>query len=250
MADGNPGIAMPGHNGPPAFETLRVSLEDHLDEARNWADGTPAETQEQVDEIARLIDELNQGAKAMDAERVREKKPLDDQIAAIQDRYNVWLAPLKNKVPGKVPMAIEALNAAKRPFLLELERQQAEAARKAREEAEAKALAAAEALRQADAANLSAREEAEAKIREAEEAARAAKAAEGAKAHTHGGGRAQGLRTKRVAVLTDANAAIRFYWQENPQPFLDLVQKLADDDARANRNAASGHGVEFREERV
>lgn len=250
MADGNPGIAQPGHNGPPAFETLRVNLEDHLDEARNWADGTPAETQEQVDEIARLIEELTQGAKAMDAERVREKKPLDDQIAAIQDRYNVWLAPLKNKVPGKVPMAIEALNAAKRPFLQELERQQAEAARKAREEAEAKAREAAEAARKADAANLAGREEAEAKIREAEEAARAAKAAEGAKAHAHGGGRAQGLRTKRVAEVTDANAAIRFYWQENPQPFLDLVQKLADDDARANRRVAEGHGVTFREERV
>lgn len=241
---------MPGHNGPPAFETLRVNLDDLLVESRNWADGTPAETQEQVDEIARLIEELTQGAKAMDAERVREKKPHDDAVKAIQDRYNVWLAPRTNKVPGKVPMAIEALNAAKRPFLLELERQQAEAARKAREEAEAKAQAAAEAMRQADAANLSAREDAEAKIREAEDAAKAAKAAEGVKAHAHGGGRAQGLRTKRVAVLTNVNDAIKFYWKDNPQPFIDLVQKLADDDARANRKAADGHGVEFREERV
>lgn len=242
---------MPGHNGPPAFETLRVNLDDLLIESHNWADGKAAETQEQVDEIARLIEELKDGASAMEAERVKEKKPLDDQIKAIQDRFNVYLAPLSNKsVKGKVPLAIEALNAAKRPFLLELERQQAEAARKAREEAEAKAQAAAEALRQADAANLSAREEAEAKIREAEDAAKAAKAAEGAKAHAHGGGRAQGLRTVRVARVTDWDAAIKFYWKENPQPFLDLVQKLADDDARANRKAADGHGVEFREERV
>lgn len=241
---------MPGHNGPPAFETLRVNLEDHLDEARNWADGTPAETQEQVDEIARLIEELTQGAKAMDAERVREKKPLDDQIAAIQDRYNVWLAPLKNKVPGKVPMAIEALRAAQRPFLLAREAEIEAARQKAREEADAKAREAAEAARAANAADLTAKEEAEAKVREAEEAARAAREADKAKAHAHGGGRAQGLRTRRVAEVTDPAAAARFYWQENPQPFIDLVQKLADDDARANRRVAEGHGVTFREERV
>lgn len=246
MADGVNHIP----NEPSPFDALRINLDDALIEARNWADATPAETQEQVDEIARLIDDLNAGAKAMEAERVREKKPFDDAIQAIQDRFNVYLAPLKNKSPGKVPLAIEALNAAKRPFLLKREAELEEERRKAREEAQAKAREAQEAARKAAASDLSAREEAEAKIRAAEQAAADAKAAEKAKAHAHGGGRAQGLRTRVVAEITDLNAAVRFYWKDQPQAFADLVQKLASDDARQNRRAAESHGVTFREERV
>lgn len=238
-------------NEPTPFDALRINLDDLLTEAKNWADGQAAETQAQVDEIARLIDELNAGAKAMEAERVREKKPHDDQIAEIQGRYGPYLAPLTNKgVKGKVPLAIEALRAAQRPFLIELERQQAEAARKARDEAEAKARAAQEAARQAAASDLAAKEASESKIREAEEAERAAKQAEKAKAHAHGGGRAQGLRTKLVGTMTDPVSAMRAYYLESPQPFIDLTQSLIDADARQNRRWAEGKGVTFREERV
>lgn len=236
-------------NEPPTpFDAHRINLDDLLVEARNWADGDPATTQAQVDEIARLIDDLNTGAKAMEAERVKEKKPHDEAVKEIQDRYNIYLAPLSNKtVKGKVPLAIDALNAAKRPFLI-AEEAKLEAARKAaREEAEAAAKAAAEAARQADAANLEAREAVDAKIKAAEDAQRAAKIAENAKAHAHGGGRAQGLRTRVVAEITDLDAAVRHYWSENRAAFADLVQRLADDDARQNRRGAKG--VTFREER-
>lgn len=245
MADG--AVHIP--NATP-FDLITESIDDALLEARNWCDGEAAETQEQVDEIARIIDDLNANAKALEAERVKEKKPLDDQIQKIQDRYNVYLAPLKNRTPGKVPSAVDALNAAKRPFLLKREAEIEEQRRKAREEAEAKAREAAEAARKAAASDLAAREEAEAKVRAAEDAERAAREAEKARAHAHGEGRAQGLRTERVAVITDLNAAVRHYWIANPEPFRALVQKLADDDARQNRRAAEGKGVEFREERV
>lgn len=246
MADGATHIP----NATP-WAIITDSIEEALLEAKNWADGTPAETQEQVDEIARLIDDLNGNAKALEAERVKEKKPLDDAIKAIQDRFNVYLAPLSNKgVKGKVPLAIEALRAAQRPFLLKREAELEEQRRKAREEADAKAREAAEAARQAAASDLAAREEAEAKEREAKEAERAAREAENARAHAHGEGRAQGLRTKRIAVITDLNAAVRHYWTQDPEPFRALVQKLADEDARQNRKAAEGKGVSFREERV
>lgn len=231
------------------FEALTLNLDDLLLEARNWADGTVAETQEQVDAIAELIDGLNGGGKALEAERVKEKKPHDDAVKAIQDRYNVYLAPTSNKtVKGKVPLAIEALNAAKRPFLLAREAELEEQRRKAREEAEAKAREAAEAAKAASASDLNAQEEADAKLREAEAAQKAAKAAEKERAHAHGGGRAQGLRTVWRAEITDLNAATKFYWRTNPDAFAQLVQKLADDDARQNRRSAEG--VTFREERV
>lgn len=229
------------------FDLITESINDALIEAKNWADGTPAETQEQVDEIARLIDDLNANAKALEAERVAEKKPLDDKIQAIQDRYNVFLAPLKNRTPGKVPTAIDALNAAKRPFLLKREQELEEARQKAIAEAAAKAKEAADALVAANAADLSAREAVEDKIKEAEDAAAAAKAAGAVKAHAHGGGRAQGLRSRTVAEITDLNAAVRHYWKQDADPFRALVQKLADDDARQNRRSAEG--VTFREER-
>lgn len=231
------------------FEALTLNLDDLLTEARNWADGEPVATQEQADTVAALIDQINQGGKALEAERVAEKKPLDDAIKAIQDRYNVYLAPLTNKaVKGKVPLAVEALRAAVRPFLLAKEAELEEQRRKAREEAEAKAREAAEAARAAAASDLAAKEAADAKLKEAEAAQRAAKEADKARAHTHGEGRAQGLRTRVVAEVTDMNAAIKHYWRTNPQHFEELVQKLADDDARQNRRSAEG--VTFREERV
>lgn len=229
------------------FEALTIDVEDLLVETKNWADGTPAETQEQVDEIARLVDDLNDRAKLLEAERVKEKKPLDDQIQAIQDRFNVYLAPLKNKVKGKIPLAIDALNAAKRPFLIKLE-QELEAKREAaRKEAQRLADEAAAAARAADAANLAEREAADAKIAEAEAAAKAAKAAEQTKAHAHGGGRAQGLRTKIVAEVTDMRTAVAWYWKDQPGEFTALVLRLAEIDARQNRRVAEG--VTFREER-
>ncbi|HYC66682.1 hypothetical protein [Brevundimonas sp.] len=231
------------------FDLIVEDLGDLLLEAKNWCDGEAAETQEQVDEIARLIDALKASAAALEDERVREKRPLDDQIAAIQDRYNVYLAPLKNKKPGKVPTALDALNAAKRPFLLAREAELEAARQKAREEAEAAALAAAEAAQKAAANDLGAREEVEIMIERAEAAAAAARAAEKEKAHAHGGGRAQGLRTRVVAEITDLNDAVRFYWAENREAFAELVQSLADTDARQNRRAAEGKGVAFREER-
>ena len=231
------------------FDIIVESITDALMEARNWCDGQAAETQGQVDEIARLIDDLTGNAKALEAERVAEKKPLDEQIDAIQTRYNVYLAPLKNKTPGKVPTAIDALNAAKRPFLIKREQEIEAARQKAADEATAKAKEAAEAMAQANAADLESREAAEAKVKEAEDAQRAAKVAANDKAHAFGGGRAQGLRSRTIATITDLNAAVRHYWMENPEPFSALVQKLADDDARQNRKAAEGKGVAFHEER-
>ena len=231
------------------FEALTIDIDDLLLEARNWCDGEAATTQAQVDEIARLKDELADRAKLLEAERVTEKKPLDDQIAAIQDRFNVWLAPLKNKKPGKIPVALDALDAAKRPFLLAEEAKLEAKRAAARAEAQRLADEAAAKARAAAAHDLTAREEAEAKVAEAEAAARAAKAADAERAHAHGSGRAQGLRSRTVAQITDLNAAVRFYWTDDATPFRELVQRLADADARANRRAADGKGVTFREER-
>lgn len=230
------------------FEAITLDLDDALELARGVSE---AQTQEQVDAIAAIIDQLQSGGKLLEAERVKEKKPHDEAIAAIQSKFNAYLAPLTNKgVKGKVPLAVEALRASQRPFLLEQERKIEEDRQKAREEAERLAREAAEAARSASASDLEAREEAEAKEREAEAAAKAAKEADKAKAHAHGGGRAQGLRTVHKGQITDLNAAVRFYWQTNEAAFAELVQKLVDADVRAGRRGNSIPGVTIIEERV
>ena len=225
------------------FDLIVESIEDLIGEARNYADGSPVETQGQADDVSRIIEGLNLNAKALDAERVVEKAPLDKQIAAIQDRYNIWIADRKNKAPGKVFKAVDALKASLQPFLAKLDAEKREAERVAREAADKAAKDAADAMRAAAANDLQAREEAEALIADAEAAAKAAKAAAGDKAHATGGSRAMGLRSVWKATLTDSHAAAAHFWRTNPDAFTALLQKLADDDVRAGKRSVPGFDV-------
>lgn len=244
MADG--AVQIP--NARP-FDLIVESLEDIMVEARNYADGQAVESQAQADDVSRIIESLNKHAKALDEARVEEKRPLDDQINAIQARYGVWVADKKNKNPGKVWKAIDALKAALQPFLAKLDAEKREAERVAREAADKAARDAAEAMRAAAASNMAAREEAEAKVADAEAAERAAKAAASDKAHATGGTRAMGLRSVWKATVTDAHAAAGHYWRTNPEAFAAVLQKLADDDVRSGKRSGIP-GVEITEARV
>jgi hypothetical protein len=231
------------------FDLIADDADDLLTEARAWADGEAIATQAQADEVSRLIEGLRLNAKAADDARKEENRPHDDAKAAVQAKYAPLWADPKTKTPGKVFKAIDALKAALAPYLRKLDDEKREAERKAREEAEAKAREAAEAMRAANAADLGAREEAEAKVAEAEAAARAVKAAEADKAHAVGGTRAMGLRTKWTATLTDQHAAAAHFWRTNPEAFLPLLQRLADDQVRAGKRGGIP-GVTIVEERV
>jgi len=230
------------------FDLISTDAEDLLTEARNWADGQPAQTQEQADEIQRLIDAINANIKAAEAERKNESRPHDDAKAAVQAKYAPLYADPKTKQPGRVHTAKDALKAVLAPFLKAQDDALREAERLAREEADRKATEAAEALRQADASDLAAREAAEAKVREAEQAERDARAASKDKAQARGDGRASGLRTKWVATVTDPREAAAHYWRTHPDAFLPVLQKLADDDCRAGKRTVPG--ITITEERT
>ena len=232
MADGALTAPAPaGHNNPPEdaapnpFDAVVTHLSDLLIEARNWADSTKVETQEQADTVGRLIGDLREGADAAEALRVAEKSPLDEQIKEIQDRFNVWLAPLKNKVPGKVPTAISALEATVKPFLDAERKRLQDIADAAAKDAADKAAAAAEAIRQADVSDLAGREAAEELIAKAQIAAQAAKSAATAKPMMHGGSRAKGLTATFTARLDDPRAALLHYWggKDGPGPGRDAL---------------------------
>lgn len=240
----NPRI-YPGANNPPpeptptasGFDAIAVHMDDLLMEARNWADGKAAESQDHADEIDRLIDDLRLAMQTAEKARVAEKKPLDEQIAEIQARYNTYIAPATNKKPGKVVVAIDALKAALKPFLDEQKRikdEEAEAARKAAQDA---ADAAAAALRATEASDLEAREAAEVLVEAATEAAQTAKRAE--KAATIG----TGLTRFYEPVLVDQREAVLHYMKQQPQAFLTLCMDLAKADVRAGKRQIPGFEV-------
>ena len=203
------------------FDEIVLEIEDLYAEAKNWADGTPIQTQAQCDALDKLDKELLDAGKRLDALRVEEKRPLDEQVQAIQDRYNPLIQPKK----GKVDIARAALNAPRAAFKAEQARIKEEAARKAREEAEALRRKAEEEIR-ASAGNLEAREKAEETLALAKDAEGFAGRAE--KKATTG----LGLRTIYRADLTDLNAAIKHYWTTQREAFADLVQGLAAADVR------------------
>jgi uncharacterized membrane protein YqiK len=235
-------VAEIGHNNPPLspYETVTLHLDGLLLETRNWADGSGVENQSQADEVSRLIEDLRQGEKAADEARVQEKAPLDRQIEEIQDRYNLYIAPLKNKKPGKVPVAIEALKATLKPFLDKLAAEKAAEAERLRKEAEAKAQAAAEAARAASVDNLEAREAAEDLADAAEEAARIASRAENDKAQAKGGSRALGLRTVYRAEITDPKAALIHYVGAQREAVLACLLSLAQTDVNQGKRQIPG----------
>ena len=225
------------------FDLIAEHLEGLIDEARNFADGEPVSNQGQADAVSALIESLRIAAKDADAERVRENEPHDKAKAAVQARYNVWIAPSTNKVPGKAFKAIDALKACLQPFLAKLDAEKREAERVAREAADKAAKDAAEAMRAAAADDLHAREEAEALIADAEAAQKVAKAAAGDKAHATGGSRAMGLRSVWKAELKDAQIAAGFFWKRDPSVFNAFLQKLADEDVRAGKRSIPGFDV-------
>lgn len=241
------------NGGPPlltAWEAIKTNLDDLLTEAANWADGVEITTQEQADEVGRLRGMLQQAIGAADDARVAEKKPLDEAIAEIQDRYNAYIAPLKNKAPGKASKAVAALGNVLTAWLTKLDNE-----KRARE-----AAAAAEA-RKAAAAALAAREEAKAAtdlqvmdkadelLANAEDMLRQAKGVAREKVQAGGGDglRVQSLRTTWRAEITDRTEALKAFIKRNPEEFLALIQHLADAEARGARTPIAG--ITYHEER-
>jgi hypothetical protein len=225
------------------FDLIAEHLEGLIDEARNFADGEPVANQGQADAVSALIESLRIAAKDADAERVRENKPHDDAKAAVQAKYAPLIADPKNKNPGKVWKAIDALKACLQPYLAKLDAEKREAERVAREAADKAAKDAVDAMRAAAADDLQAREEAEALIADAEAAQKAAKAAAGDKAHATGGSRAMGLRSVWKAELKDAQIAAGFFWKRDPSVFNAFLQKLADEDVRSGKRSIPGFDV-------
>lgn len=226
-------IATIGHNQPVEPHTeIFQQIDDLYDEAKNWADGEPIADDAMHDAITRLYDGLHEAGKKADALRVEQKKPLDEQIAAIQSLYNPYIQPKR----GKVDLGKSALG-----DLLAAYRAAKAAAAKAEADSIAAAAAAArqtanDAMR-ASSGNLAAREEAEEALADAKKLER--QASRTWKAATTG----TGLRTTYRADLVNIDEALDHYWKTHQSSFEDLVRELAATDVRAGKRAIPGFSV-------
>lgn len=230
--------AVIGGNFPPmtTFEAVKINITDLYEEARQWLDGTPITTQEQADAVNTLKDSIKKAAKAADEAYAVEVKPHQDTVKEIQARYNELTGNNKS-VTGLAIKAEQACNAALKPYLIEIDRQQQEAARIAREEADRLQREAIEAMRNRDATNLEEREAAERLVTQAKAAETVASKAETVKAHAKGEGRATGLRTIPRAILDDKNLAAKWVWLDHQDALMAFIQDLADKALRGgNRN--------------
>lgn len=231
-----------GANGPPhliAFEAHRVNIEDLYTEAKNFCDGEPIDSEGQANAVSLLMDELRKASKAADDARVAEKKPLDEQIKEIQDRWN----PLIQKDRGKVDLAISACKAALAPWLRKLDDEKRAAAEAARLEAERIAAEAAAASRAAQPDDLEAREKAEALVANAQKAQAVANRAASDRAQATGGARATTLRSYWEPVLVDAPAALKHYVSTRPDDLKAALLRLAEEDVRAGKRTIPGFDV-------
>jgi len=203
------------------FDELTLEIDDLYTKAANWADGTPIESQEQCDALDDLDKALLDAGKRLDALRVEEKRPLDEQVQAIQDKFNPYIQPKK----GRVDLARASLNPLRAAWKEAERTRKAAAAEKARQEAEELKRKAEEEMR-ASAGNLVAREAAEETLAFAKEAEGFAKREE--RRATTG----TGLRTTYEVSVTDLSTAIRHYWTARKADFQTLVQSLAEEDVR------------------
>lgn len=211
------------------FDEITLRIDELYDEAQNWADGKDITSQEQHDAVEKIRDAIHEAGKAADALRVEEKRPLDEQVQAIQDRYNPFIQPKR----GKVDRAKAVLGDVLAAWRKKLADEKAAAAAAAAREAEEKRRTAEEAMR-ASRGDLAAREEAEELLADAKAAGK--QAAKAGKAATTG----TGLRTYYRAELADFEAAARHYWSRNRDAFEELVTKLAERDVQAGKRDIPG----------
>lgn len=201
---------------------------DLFDEAKNFMDGTEIVGKKQHDVCVEIIRQLRSARTAADEARQVEVAPLNEAKQAIQDRYNVWI---KDKT-GKIALAIDMIQNALAPYLLEQTRLKRENdARLSSEAAQAKADA--DAAIRASGGDLEAREEAEIRLADAKEAA--AIAARAAKKTV-----AKGAQSRWDVELVDSLAAIRWAWDVNSESFDAMLIQSAKDAVKLGKREIPG----------
>lgn len=212
-----------GGNSPPAIDAFSMALDDAYATAKDFLDGQPIENQGQADAIGLIVSEVKKLRKDADEARKAEKRPHDDAAKAVHAKWS----PLLER-------ADTITEAARRPlttYLAKLAAQQAEAERAAREVADRLVQEAIAASRSAE--SMDDLERVKDLQKDADRAAKDAKRAGNAKAHVAGMDRAIGLRSYKVATVTDRRAALNWIVKHDPDAITAFIEDYA------NRHAAT-----------
>lgn len=210
-----------GSNNPPADATFGMHIDDLFTMLSDTLAGTTVDSDEKEAAIDALMGDFRKASKDSDKARATEKKPHDDAGKVVQEKWKPIIA--------KADRGVVACKDALTPYRVEKQRIADAAATKAREEAAAKEKAAQDALRQSD--DLEAKFQAEQDLEQAKKLSAVANRIDRAPT---------GLRTHWEAELTDKGAALRHYLKTQPEEFSDLIQTLADRDARGARPPVPG----------
>jgi hypothetical protein len=232
--------AVAGHNLPPEdpkveptpFEALTATINDLFDTAKDFADGQPIADAAMHDTIEKIYTHIHDSGRDLEALRVEEKKPLDDQVKAIQAAYN----PFIQKDKGKVDLAKSSLGTLLAAWRKQEADKKAAIAAAARLEAERAADEAQAAIR-ASSGNLEARVMAEELLAHSKSVAKDANRAD--RAATTG----LGLRTVWRSECIDVEAALDHYYPLVPNTFLQLVEEQARVDVSLGKREIPGFRI-------
>jgi hypothetical protein len=225
-----------GHNNPPEptpFEKAKERCDELYLEAKNWLDGSAVETEEQAETLGRLLDDLRAAWKTAENARKDEAKVFDDGKAEVQRRYKPVL--------DQTQRAADAAKACLTKWLSRKEQERQAEARRLREEADRKAQEAAFAAREAARSDdLAVKEDAEQVVADAGAAAAAARQVEKERPNIAGINKAISMRTVYEPSIDDFAKALMHYVATNPDPFDELILKLAGADIRSGKRQIPG----------
>jgi hypothetical protein len=217
----------------PKLESWEMVLDDLELEARNWCDGDPIGSQDQADELTRLIATIEDQKKLAGADRDAETKPL----------YQVWKDAVARWKPAeeRFEKLVKVCKRVLTPWLQAVEaenRRKAEEARKAAEDAANLAREQAAASRQTG-GGFADEEIIEDLVADADRLQREAKEAARARPVARGGGRTTTLRKRWFVNVTDAKELLQHYLRHRPDVRDELKKWL---HAQAEKDVRSQNG--------
>jgi chromosome segregation ATPase len=209
-----------GHNNPPdPIDEALAPYGDAIEEAGNWLDGTPVETEDQMKSVDALIKEIRSAKSDLAKAKKSATAPLHDAWKAEVARWKPTEEDIERRLKG--------LAAVVDPFKRKLAEEKEAAKRAAYEEARRKEREAEEAARKADASDYEAATEA-ARLKDA--AIEAKKAAAEANKDT-----VKGLRTVTRYIIEDHKKLLHWIAKNDR----DAVTAFIEEWARRNHKSGA-----------
>lgn len=214
------------------FDEVTYLIDELYDEAKNWADGDAIVSAEQHDKVTELRKAIHDAGAKAETMRVDEKKPFDEAVKVIQDKYNPYIQGKK----GKVDVAKDALGKILEAWRVKELRAKEEKASAEKAEADRLKAEAEEAIR-ASAGNIEERENAEKLLEQAKKQEKTALNTQKTVASGNG------LRKVYIANLVNLNDAIKHYWASDRDEFIKLVETLAKRDVLSGQRSIAGFEI-------